>query len=51
MAKKSLLSLPINAQLVSKLICQEVQKPYCGRGPGLLSFLDECPKFIFFSAA
>ena len=28
-------------------ICQEVQKPYCGRGPGLLSFLDECPKYTF----
>ena len=29
-------------------ICQEVQKPYCGKGPGLLCFWDECPKYIFF---
>ena len=47
MAKKSLC-------LVRKVppspfqICKEVQKPCCGRGPVLLSFLDVCPKYIFF---
>ena len=30
-------------------ICKEVQKPCCGRGPGWLPFLVECPKYIFFS--
>ena len=46
MAKKPLLSLPINAQPFQ--ICKEVQKPCCGRGPGWLSFLEECPKYFFF---
>ena len=45
--KTSAYCLPINAQLVSN--CKEVQKPCCGRGPGWLSFLDECPNYFFFS--
>ena len=32
----------------SSQICKEVQKPCCGRGLEWLSFLDECPKYIFF---
>ena len=32
----------------SSQICKEVQKPCCGRGQEWLSFLDECPKYIFF---
>ena len=32
----------------SSQICKEVQKPCCGKGPGWLSFLDECPKYFFF---
>ena len=45
MAKQPLLSLPSSFQ-----ICKEVQNPYCGREPGLLSFLDECPKYSFSAA-
>ena len=45
MAKKPLLSLPINAQLVSNLTRNT--KALLLKGPGLLSFLDECPKYFF----
>ena len=31
-------------------ICKEVRKPCRGRAQGWLSFLDECPKYIFSAA-
>ena len=34
--------------LSSYQISGEVQKPCCRRGPGWLSFVDECPKYIYF---
>ena len=52
---KCLMRCPQDFYLVWQLtpssfqICKELQKPCCGRGPGWLSFLDECPKYIFFS--
>ena len=48
MAKKKHLGLVCQVTVSSSQIYREVQKPCCGRGPGLLSFLDECPKYIFF---
>ena len=45
--KKPLLSLPSNAQLVSS--CREVQNLAVeAKEAGILSFLDECQKSIFF---
>ena len=38
-------------EMVKKKIVKKVQKPCCGKGPGCLSFLDDCPKYFFFSAA
>ena len=47
MAKKAL-CLVCQVTPSSSQICKELQTPCCGRGPGWLSFLDECPKRYFF---
>ena len=49
--KKKPFYLICQVTLSSYQISEEVQKPCCRRGPGWLSFVDECPKYIFFSAA
>ena len=52
MAKlKKSLYLICQVTLSSSQISEEVQKPCCRRGPGWISFVDECPKYIYFSAA
>ena len=52
MAKlKKSLYLIYQVTLSSSQISVEIQKPCCRRGPGWLSFVDECPNFFFFSAA
>ena len=49
MAKlKKSLYLICQVTLSSSQISEEVQKPCCRRGPGWLSFVDECPKYIYF---
>ena len=49
MAKlKKSLYLICQVTLSSSQISEKVQKPCCRRGPGWLSFVDECPKYIFF---
>ena len=48
MAKKKPSAVVSQVTPSSSQICKEVQKPCCGRGPGWLSFLDECPKYFFF---
>ena len=51
MAKKPLLRLPINAQLVSVKFVKKYKKALLWKGAGMIIFFGGTPKIFFFSAA